>query len=194
MLQNNLVPPSAGVGLVGQILASPPAIVASIALIINTLLFIANLLVSFRTHRREARFKIELSFYDMTVLRSLSELFKFVAAVKAKYCELVNKYTITEDEGTCRKSSEACIATFDDLHESNENNVLPYFDGFSSDLGKNLRSLFETYYDNVTEIISKYSQPKLNSLALSRLSNNFGKETGIVIKEMYDLSKKYCPK
>jgi hypothetical protein len=127
------------------------------------------------------------------VLKSLEQLFNYISSVKSEYSKLVNLYSRCTSSADCRKLSEDCIKTLDQLNERIEANVFPYYEGYSLVLSQNVRVTFETYYDEVTQIYSKYSQPELGTTILSRIQSDFSKSTIKVISSMYSFSKQYCP-
>jgi hypothetical protein len=194
MCLNNLQIPNTTQTIIEQIIASPAALVALIAMIINLGISIANIIMSANNHKNESKYKTEIAFYQMTVLKSLEQLFVYISSVKKDYSELVSHYYVKTDSQECRTLVENCLKELDKLNEKTEAYVFPYYEGFSIELSAQLRKEFEIYYDEVTTVYSKYAQPQLGTTILARNQKSFGESTSKIISSMYELSKNYCPK
>lgn len=176
------------------VLKNPTSLVALIALFVNVLISAINIYLIITKNTCEGEYKTEIEFYKLTVLHSLEQLFIFITDIKTQFSEVIVSYNQLNESSKCRKLSEQSIAKLDSLKDKNEASIFPYYDGFSAELASELRKIIEQYYDTVTTILSKYSQPGLSPSSLLQLQNNFSFATKEAISKIYILSKKYCPK
>jgi hypothetical protein len=130
----------------------------------------------------------------MTLLKALRDYFSFIGIVNTQYSDLVNKYTKTGNGDDCRKLTENAINSLDNLNEKIQNETSPYLFGFSSNIGEKINKEFENYYDEITDIFSKYSQPDINHTKLSSIEQNFSIKTKNIISIIYKMVKENCPK
>jgi hypothetical protein len=130
----------------------------------------------------------------MTLLKALKDYFFCIEFINTQYSNLVNGYTRTDDESKCRQLAEKAIASLDALNEKVQNETSPYLFGFSLNLGEKINSIFENYYDEVTKLFSKYSQPDMYQIKLSSIQRNFFEQTKKFVSIIYEVVKKNCPK
>jgi hypothetical protein len=130
----------------------------------------------------------------MTLLKALRDYFSFIGVVNTQYSDLVNEYTKTGSKDSCRKLTEKAITALDNLNEKSQNEISPYLFGFSLNIGEKINNEFEHYYDDVTNIFSKYSQPDINHTKLSSIQRNFSEKTKNIVSIIYKVVKENCPR
>jgi formyltetrahydrofolate synthetase len=128
------------------------------------------------------------------MLKALRDYFSFIGVINTQYSDLVNEYTKTGDKDNCRELTEKAITALDNLNEKIQNEISPYLFGFSLNIGEKINNIFEDYYDAVTNIFSKYSQPDMNHTKLSSIQRDFSKETKDIVSMIYKVVKENCPK
>jgi len=169
-------------------------IVSIITLSCNILLFIINLIIVNKNNKIGIKRSIELNFFELTLLQSLKDFFYTIGLINRSHSNLINEYNKSKDKNKCRELSESAIKDLDILYEKCENELSPYIISFSQTTGDQIHKIFEKYYDAITDIFSKYSQPSINHAKQMNLQHTYSEKTTKFITTLYALIKENCPK
>ena len=169
-------------------------IVSIITLGCNILLFIINLFIVNKNNKIGIKRSIDLNFYELTLLESLKGFFYTIGIINKSHSNLLVEYNKTRDIDRCRELSESAIKDLDILYEKCENELSPYIISFSQTIGDEIHKIFEEYYDAITDIFSKYSQPSINPTKQRNIQHTYSEITKKFITTLYALIKENCPK
>lgn len=185
--------PNTAPSFIDSLLANPSAIVSVIAMIVTILLFYINVCVIRKNARVDFERKINLNYYEITVIAAMKELFRIISLIKTEYYHLKNSYNSTEDEGTLKEQCQRHLEKIDEYIECMQNNSLVYLQVYSESAGVKLQDVIDLLDDECVTIISKFSEQNINTRRLDAHTKSFNLSTQKAICSVYRLCKELNP-
>lgn len=176
-----------------SLLLNPSAIVSVVAMFITVILFIINICVIRRNAKIEFERKINLNYYEITVINAMKELFRIVSLIKMEYYQLMDNYNPLSDESTLRKNCEIHLNKIDEYIECMGHGSTVLIQVYSESSSKDLQNVIETFDDSCVDIISKYSSPELKTRRIDTHTKAFNTAISKTISDIYKICKQLYP-
>ena len=143
---------------INSFLSSPSTIISVVSMLLTIMLFIINVYVIRRNAKIEFERKINLDYYEITVITAMKDLFRIISSIKSEYYQLKNNYNPQRNETSLKKNCEKYLNKIDEYIESIEHSSCVLIQVYSESSSKNLQKVIEDFDDSCTNIVSKYSR------------------------------------
>lgn len=177
---------------INSVLSSPPAVISVVSMLVTVILFIINVFVIRRNAKIEFERKINLNYYEITVITAMKDLFRIISSIKSEYYQLKNNYNPQSNEALLRKNCEKHLNKIDEYIESMEYSSYALIHVYSESSSKNLQKIIEDFDDSCTDIVSKYSR-KLKARKTDLYTEAFNNAISKIIKNVYKTCKELNP-
>ena len=177
---------------INSVLSSPPAVISVVSMLVTVILFIINVFVIRRNAKIEFERKINLNYYEITVITAMKDLFRIISSIKSEYYQLKNNYNPQRNETSLKKNCEKYLNKIDEYIESIEHSSCVLIQVYSESSSKNLQKVIEDFDDSCTNIVSKYSR-KLKARKTDLYTEAFNTAISKIIKDVYTICKELTP-
>ena len=177
---------------INSFLSSPSTIISVVSMLVTIMLFIINVYVIRRNAKIEFERKINLDYYEITVITAMKDLFRIISSIKSEYYQLKNNYNPQRNETSLKKNCEKYLNKIDEYIESIEHSSCVLIQVYSESSSKNLQKVIEDFDDSCTNIVSKYSR-KLKARKTDLYTEAFNTAISKIIKDVYTICKELTP-
>nr|WP_314991880.1 hypothetical protein [uncultured Treponema sp.] len=177
---------------INSFLSSPSTIISVVSMLLTIMLFIINVYVIRRNAKIEFERKINLDYYEITVITAMKDLFRIISSIKSEYYQLKNNYNPQRNETSLKKNCEKYLNKIDEYIESIEHSSCVLIQVYSESSSKNLQKVIEDFDDSCTNIVSKYSR-KLKARKTDLYTEAFNTAISKIIKDVYTICKELTP-
>lgn len=172
----------------------PGALVSSAALILNVIITSFHYIWVRRQTSSERRYNLDFTFYKLLVVDLSKELILFSSETKRLLQSLIKQCRQGVSRGhDVRRIVEQHIEDLEKINESIGLSKLPLVKGYSTDLGLTIETLMEDFYDQSTNIFSKFNRLAVSPEFERKMGNCFAHLETQYIKNLFDSIKRYCP-
>ena len=133
-VMNNIVTTQASnntLSFIDSLFANPSAIVSVSAMFVTIILFIINICVIRKKAKMDFERKINLNYYEITVIAAMKELFRIISLIKTEYYHLKNNYNSKENKDTLAMYCQKHLEKIDEYVECMENSSLVFLQVYS---------------------------------------------------------------
>jgi|GEM_PF-7110277 hypothetical protein len=184
--------------IIARTISNPQSAVALITLVVNIGIVVLSAVANFiwfhnrKVNQRE--YDSECEFYKLTVLSSLSSLTSFASNLKIQFDSLRSKSRTKQGtKADIRKIVEAHISEIDKQLSAFNYNILPIIKGYSIELSGKIEKFAEEFYDQTTDVFSKFDRKDITSESEQRLIQKFSGEMTKFITNAFQNVRQHRP-
>jgi len=195
-VMNNIVTTQASnntLSFIDSLFANPSAIVSVSAMFVTIILFIINICVIRKNAKMDFERKINLNYYEITVIAAMKELFRIISLIKTEYYHLKNNYNSQENKDTLAMYCQKHLEKIDEYVECMENSSLLFLQVYSESVSVKLQEVLEKLHDECVDIMSKYSEQNIKIRRIDSHTKSFNASTQSAIINIYSLCKELNP-